>query len=557
MKNGAEILIDCLKKEGVDTVFGYPGGMVIPLYDKLYDSDLKNILVRHEQGAVHAADGYARATGKVGVCIATSGPGATNLVTGIATAYMDSIPLVAITGQVKSPLIGKDSFQEADIVGITMSIVKHSYIVKDPKELANTVKEAFYIARTGRPGPVIIDIPSDVQLMKVEYSTAGEVKLNGYSYGKDTIDGNIDEFIQYIMQAKKPLIYAGGGIVSADASGELMEFAQKMNIPVVTTLMAVGSFDTAHPLSLGMLGMHGTMYANYGVCNCDLLIAIGARFDDRATGDPSKFAKDSKKIQIDIDDAEIGKIVPVDMFLIGDAKKVLREILNKIDVEKYHLVTQDWVSTLQKVKNDSPLKFDQDGPLKPQYVIDQIYSLTEGTAIITTDVGTHQMWAAQYNNSKVQRSFITSGGLGTMGFGLPSAIGAKIAFPDRVVFTICGDGGFQMNSQEMMTAVQYNVPVIVAIINNRFLGMVRQWQELLYNKRYSSTHMDAQPDFVKLAEAYGALGIRVTKKEEVKDAIMSAIASNRPVIIDFVVDKEENVYPFVPAGCTLDQALEG
>lgn len=551
------MLIECLKEENVDTVFGYPGGTVLPLYDKLYDSDLRHILVRHEQGAAHAADGYARATGRVGVCIATSGPGATNLVTGIATAYMDSIPMVAITGQVRSPLLGKDSFQEVDIVGITLPIVKHSYIVKEAKELAATIKEAFYIARTGRPGPVIIDIPTDILAGKAENSVSGDISLNGYSYSGESINGNLDELLEYIKAAEKPLIYAGGGIVSSGASAELKEFAERFNIPVVTTLMAVAALDADHPLSLGMLGMHGTRYANYAVCNCDLLIAIGARFDDRATGDPKQFAVNAKKIQIDIDDAEIGKIVPVDAGIVGDAKKILKAMLEKLDGESDLHHRDGWLSHILKVKQENPLKFDSSSGLKPQYVISEIYRLTEGKAIITTDVGEHQMWAAQYNKSKGDRSFLTAGGLGTMGFGFPAAIGAQAAYPEKVVICISGDGSFQMNSQEIMTAVSHKLPVIVAIINNGHLGMVREWQQLFYNNRYSYTNMEQQPDFVSLAEAYGACGMRVTKKEQVEETILKAVELRKTVIIDFQVEREENVYPIVPAGAALDSMIGG
>lgn len=540
----------------MDTVFGYPGGTVIALYDKLYDADLNHILVKHEQGAAHAADGYARATGKVGVCIATSGPGATNLVTGIATAYMDSVPMVAITGQVKSPLIGKDSFQEVDIVGVTLPIVKHSYIVKDSKELACTVKEAFSIARSGRPGPVILDIPADILAGPVEESIDPETCQSPCIRNCDEVKGDIEAVINYLKQSKRPLIYAGGGVVSSGAFLELKEFAEKLNIPVVTTLMAVSAFEADHPLNLGMLGMHGTRYANYGVCSCDLLIAVGARFDDRATGDPKQFAKNAKKVQIDIDEAEIGKIVDVDLGILGDAKKVLIEILHRAGEENDWSHRKEWLDQIMKVKSENPLRYEEDG-LKPQYVIDMISEMTGGDAIITTDVGQHQMWAAQYNRNKTKRSFITSGGLGTMGFGFPAAIGAQAAFPDRTVFCISGDGSFQMNIQEMMTAVKYNFPVKVALINNRYLGMVRQWQEIFYNRRYSSTDIDDQPDFVKLAEAYGAKGIRVTKREEVEDAIKRALDIKGPVILDFVVDREECVYPFVPAGSTLDNMIGG
>lgn len=513
--------------------------------------------MRHEQGAAHAADGYARATGKVGVCIATSGPGATNLVTGIATAYMDSIPIVAITGQVRSPLLGKDSFQEVDIVGITLPIVKHSYIVKDPEELVSIIKEAFYIVRTGRPGPVIIDIPTDILAGKIKSVCSGVINLNGYSYSSDSINGDLEKVIKYIKSSEKPLIYAGGGVVLSDACFELKELAEKLKIPVVTTLMAAGAFDSEDPLSLGMLGMHGTSYANYAVCNCDLLIAIGARFDDRATGDPEQFAKSAKKVQIDIDDAEIGKIIPVDTGIIGDAKMVLKEILKRFGENPDFPDRNEWLSTINRVKEENPLKYDDTEGLKPQYVISEIYRLTGGKAIITTDVGEHQMWAAQYNRSKVRRSFITAGGLGTMGFGFPAAIGAQAAYPDRVVVCISGDGSFQMNSQEIMTAVSHKLPVIVAIMNNGYLGMVREWQQLFYNNRYSYTDMQDQPDFVKLVEAYGACGIRVTEKDQVADAILKAVNLRKPVIIDFQVDREENVYPIVPAGAALSGMIGG
>lgn len=557
IKSGAEILLECLKNEGVDIVFGYPGGQVIPLYDKLYDSDIKHILVGHEQGAAHAADGYARATGKVGVCIATSGPGATNLVTGIATAYMDSIPIVAITGQVKSPLIGKDSFQEVDIVGITLPIVKHSYIVRDINELAATVKEAFHIARTGRPGPVIIDVPSDIQLTKVKNYVDSSNITNGYSVISDFSDEDIEKAVELISKAKKPLLLVGGGVITSDACSELLKFSESLNIPVVTSLMGVGAFDADHPLSLGMLGMHGTRYANNAVCNCDLLISVGARFDDRVTGDVSQFAANAAKIQIDIDEAEIGKIIPVDMGIIGDAKEILNRLMKKFEEHKDFEDRAEWISCVKKFKAEYPLKFDKNGPLKPQFVISEIYRLTEGKAIITTDVGEHQMWAAQYYKSKSKRSFITSGGLGTMGFGFPAAIGAQAAYPEKTVFSISGDGSFQMNSQELMTAVRYDLPVIVAIINNGYLGMVRQWQELFYDKRFSNTDIGKQPDFVKLAEAYGAIGMRVTEKDKVEEAILHAMELRKTVVIDFIVDRGENVYPFVPAGAPLSDMIGG
>lgn len=546
-----------MKEENVDTVFGYPGGTVIPLYDKLYNSDIRHILVCHEQGAVHAADGYARATGKTGVCIATSGPGATNLVTGIATSYMDSTPLVAITGQVRSNLIGKDSFQEVDIVGITMSIVKHSYIVKKSEELEDTLKEAFHIARTGRPGPVIVDIPTDILAGKIKCSSEDLTELKEPCTSNDNTYEEINKLMEFIMKSERPLLYIGGGVVSADACLELKMFAERFNIPIVTTLMAVTAIEKNHPFNFGMLGMHGTRYANHAVCNCDLLVAIGARFDDRATGDPAYFAKDAKKVQIDIDDAEINKIVKVDASVVGDAKKILKKFLEMYPGNSELPSREGWIAQLNEVKASHPLRYDEGQNLKPQYVIDQIFKLSGKTSIISTDVGEHQMWAAQYNTGGTGRSFLTSGGLGTMGFGVPAAIGAQAAHPDRPVFCISGDGSFQMNSQEIMTAVRYNLPIKVAIMNNGYLGMVRQWQELFYDKRYSFTDIKEQPDFVKLAEAYGAVGIRVTKKEDVAEAILKAIGIDKPVILDFVVEREENIYPFVPSGSTLDNVIGG
>ena len=548
--SGAEILLKSLEAEGVDTIFGYPGGMALPIYDALYDSNIRHILGRHEQGVAHAADGYARATGKTGVCLATSGPGATNLVTGIANAYMDSVPMIAITGQVTRSSLGRDSFQEADITGITMPIVKHSYLVKDPAELAQIVKEAFHIATTGRPGPVLIDIPSDISLSRIEYKLSGEINLPGYKPVPDVDQKQIEEAAEAIAYSKQPLIYAGGGIVISGAHSELLKLAEMLAAPVTCTLMGLGGFPGTHPLFLGMLGMHGTKYANFAVCECDLLIAVGARFDNRVTGKLETFAPKAKIIHIDIDPAEIGKNVRVDIPIVGDVKKVLGRLLEALRPK----VEDAWQEKIQAWKKEYPLKHCEGGNIKPQYVIQEIYNLTDGNARITTEVGQHQMWTAQYYTFKKPRSFITSGGLGTMGFGLPAAIGVQVGCPDEVVFDIAGDGSIQMNIQELCTAVNYELPINVAILNNGYLGLVRQWQEMFYNRRYSHSEL-INPDFVKLAEAYGAVGIRVTRKDEVVPALKRAIKSKKPVMIDFVVDREDNVLPIVPPGESLDNML--
>jgi len=548
--SGAEILLKSLIDEGVDTIFGYPGGQALPIYDALYDSEIRHILTRHEQGAAHAADGYARATGKPGVCLATSGPGATNLVTGIANAYMDSIPLVAITGQVPRASLGRDSFQEADIIGITMPITKHSYQVKDPAELSRIVKEAFYIATTGRPGPVLIDMPSDVSKAVTEYELPEEMQLPGYH---PVIEGDpvrIQEAAKAIAQAERPVIYAGGGVISSGAHEELLQLAELIMAPVCNTLMGIGSFPATHPLYLGMLGMHGTKYANYAVCECDLLIAIGARFDDRVTGKLETFAPEAKVIHIDIDPAEIGKNVRVDIPIVGDVKTVLKQLIAFLQPK----IGEAWREKIETWKKEYPLSYCNGSTLKPQAIIKEISNITEGNARITTEVGQHQMWAAQYYSFTKPRSFITSGGLGTMGFGLPAAIGVQVGCPDELVFNIAGDGSIQMNIQELCTAVNYELPVNVAILNNSTLGMVRQWQELFYNRRYSQTDL-ANPDFVKLAEAYGAEGLRVTKQSEVRGALEQAIQSSKPVMIDFVVDKDEKVFPMVPPGGSIGKML--
>ncbi len=549
--SGARALIECLYREGVDTVFGYPGGAVLPIYDELYSSSIKHILVRHEQSAAHAADGYARATGKTGVCIATSGPGATNLVTGIATAYMDSVPIVAITGQVPSPMIGNDAFQEANITGITLPITKHNYLVQDVADLPRIVKEAFHIASTGRPGPVLIDLPKDITTDEIEFYYPESVELRSY---KPTYKGNIQQIkkaADEISKSSQPVIYAGGGIICSNASDELLEFAENASIPVTTTLTGMGAFPGDHTLYLGMLGMHGTKYANYAIQEADLLIAVGVRFDDRVTGKIESFAPNAKIVHIDIDPAEISKNLKVNIPIVGDAKWVLKALTKVIKQNN----TQNWINKIDEWKRKYPLHYMTDMSLKPQYIIEQIYEACND-AIIVTEVGQHQMWAAQYYKYNHPRTFLTSGGLGTMGYGFPAAIGAKVGMPDKTVFDIAGDGSFQMNSHELATVVSHNIPVIIAILNNGYLGMVRQWQELFFERRYSSTCIKDSVDFVKLAEAYGALGIRVDKPEDVRPAIEKAIASKRPTLIDFIVECEENVSPMVPAGAAINEILD-
>ena len=548
--NGARILVESLKKEGVGAVFGYPGGQALPLFDAIYNSDLKFYLVRHEQAAAHAADGYARVTGKPGVCIATSGPGATNLVTGIATAYMDSIPMVAITGQVKTFMIGNDAFQEADMIGITRPITKHNYLVKDVKDLARIIKEAFHIATTGRPGPVLIDLPSDVQLAETEFHYPAEVNIRSYKPTYCGHPGQIRRAVKLISESKKPVIYAGGGVILSGASKQLRELAEKINSPVTMTLLGLGGFPGTHELSLGMLGMHGTAYANHAVQNCDLLIAIGARFDDRVTGKVDEFAPHAKVIHIDIDPSAISKSVRVDVPIVGDVKCVLDEML-KI-VHRPH--DKEWTDKIVEWKNKHPLNYKMDDVLRPQYVIQQICEATKGEAVIATDVGQHQMWTAQWYKFARPREFLSSGGLGTMGYGFPAGIGAKVGKPGAQVFVISGDGSIQMNIQELSTAVVNKIDVKIAILNNSYLGMVRQWQELFYGKRYSHTKM-TNPDFVKIAEAYGAAGIRIDKKEEVRPAIEKAMHMKNVVVMEFMVEPEENVYPFVPAGKRLDDMI--
>jgi len=560
--NGAQILLECLKREGVDVVFGFPGGAVIDIYDQIPSYSIKHVLVRHEQGAIHAADGYARATGKVGVCLATSGPGATNTVTGIATAYMDSIPVVIITGQVPTPLIGNDAFQEVDIVGITRPCTKHNYLVKSVDELALTIRRAFYLARTGRPGPVLVDVPKDVQQQKIKFvfPKAEQIKMRSY---QPTFKPNVKQLrkvMELLKDAKKPLIYAGGGVVSSEASQEMAWLARRFNIPVTATLMGLGAFPADDPLWLGMLGMHGTYAANMAVNNADLILAIGARFDDRVTGKISAFAPKATIVHIDIDPTSIRKNVSVHVPVVADCKTALGMLRQELEAKAEEFAQVDshtaWVEEVRAWAAAHPLRYNPEiGTIKPQAVVEAINELTKGEAIITTEVGQNQMWAAQFYGFLKPRTFLSSGGLGTMGFGFPAAIGAQMAFPDRLVIDIAGDGSIQMNIQELATAVCYNLPVKIVILNNRYLGMVRQWQELFYKKNYCATCMDGQPDFVKLAEAYGAAGFRVEREEDLKSTLEKAFAVNKPVIVDVAVCPEENVYPMVPAGKSLTEML--
>ncbi|MFB5267941.1 biosynthetic-type acetolactate synthase large subunit [Paenibacillus enshidis] len=555
--SGSEILLRSLLLEGVECVFGYPGGAVLYIYDAMYGfEDFKHVLTRHEQGAIHAADGYARASGKVGVCIATSGPGATNLVTGIATAYMDSVPLVVITGNVVSSLIGTDAFQEADITGITMPITKHSYLVRDVEELPRIIHEAFHIANTGRKGPVLIDIPKDISAAKTLFVPHTEpVAMRGYNPRVVPNKLQVDKLIQAISEAERPMILAGGGVVYSGAHEALYEFVTCSEIPITTTLLGLGGFPSGHELWTGMPGMHGTYTSNLAIQNADLLINIGARFDDRVTGKLDGFAPKAKIVHIDIDPAEIGKNVPTDIPIVGDVKTVL-EIANQ-DVKRADKADA-WRRQIQAWKTEKPYSYnDSDEVLKPQWVIEMLDETTKGEAIVTTDVGQHQMWAAQYYKFNKPRSWVTSGGLGTMGFGFPSAIGAQMANPDRLVISINGDGGMQMCSQELAICAINNIPVKIVVINNQVLGMVRQWQELIYDNRYSHIDLAGSPDFVKLAEAYGVKGLRARNKEEARDAWQEAMNTPGPVLVEFVVNKEENVYPMVPQGAAIDQMLMG
>jgi acetolactate synthase-1/2/3 large subunit len=559
--SGAQILMKIFEEEGVDTIFGYPGGAVIDIYDALDQTDIKHILVRHEQGAVHAADGFARASGRTGVCLVTSGPGATNTVTGIASAYMDSIPLVIITGQVSSHLIGNDAFQEVDIVGITRPCTKHNYLVKDIEKLAQVLREAFYLARSGRPGPVLVDIPKDVSNMITRYekpNEASKIEMRAYKPTYKPNTKQLQKVVNLLKKAKKPIIFTGGGAVLSGAHDALTAFARKARIPVTGSLMGLGSFPGTDPLWMGMLGMHGTYRANMATSDCDCMIAVGVRFDDRVTGKTDVFAKNATIAQIDIDPTSIHKNIPVAVPVVGDCKLALEELNRLIDKENLEDLCHgrdEWIAQIAEWGSSKPLAYEQKDVIKPQYVIETFFKLTKGEAIITTEVGQNQMWSAQYYHFNKPNHFITSGGLGCMGFGLPAAIGAQMACPDKIVADIAGDGSIQMNIQEMATAVQYGLPVKIIILNNRYLGMVRQWQELFYKRRYASTTLDHNPDFVKLAEAYGALGLRATKPEEVEDTLKKGLASPKTVIMEFIIEREENVYPMVPAGKAITDML--
>ena len=558
---GAQILIKMIKSQGTDTIFGYPGGAVIDIYDELANNpDLKHILVRHEQGAVHAADGYARAKGRVGVALVTSGPGATNTVTGIASAYLDSIPIVVFTGQVPTALIGNDAFQEVDITGITRPCTKHNYLVKDPNDLARIVKEAFYLAKAGRPGPVLVDLPKDIMAAVVDFKEPPEVDLKSYRPHYTPNIRQLAKVTDLIKKAKKPMILAGGGVVLSKASHELTKFARMTGIPVSATLMGLGAFPGSDPLWLGMPGMHGTFRANMTISDCDLMIAAGVRFDDRVTGNTAMFAPHAHIVQIDIDPTSIHKNIAVTCPIVGDCKSaftILCDMLEKEPPEEICPDREDWLTQISDWKSTMPLKYDQnDEIIKPQFVIEKLNELThDEMPIITTEVGQNQMWAAQYYDFDRPGHFITSGGLGVMGFGLPAAIGAKAACPDKLVIDIAGDGSIQMNIQELMTSVESNLPVKIIILNNRFLGMVRQWQDLFYNKRYSSTNMEMAPDFIKLAEAYGATGMRADRPDQVEAVLKEGLSCKGTVIMEFLVEREESVYPMVPAGGALSEML--
>ncbi|MEN6431391.1 MAG: biosynthetic-type acetolactate synthase large subunit [Smithella sp.] len=557
---GTQILLKALEEEKVEIIFGYPGGAVLDIYDQLYKSNMKHILVRHEQGAVHAADGYARSTGRVGVCLVTSGPGATNTVTGIATANMDSIPLVVLTGQVPTGLIGNDAFQECDITGITRPCTKHNFLVRNIEDLAPTIKEAFHIARSGRPGPVLVDLPKNVMAAEAEYDPAS-IKIRNHEPVYKPAFKKMTNLLEMLTVAKKPLIMTGGGVILGRASELLTKMARKYQIPVAGTLMGLGSFPGSDPLWLGMLGMHGTYYANMAISHCDLLIAVGVRFDDRVTGTIDTFAANAKIVQIDIDPSSINKNVAVDLPIIGDTQAVLKDLIKFLDEHNYTCEKsqrQEWLAEITEWKEKVPLTYCQNGKvIKPQFVIETLYKLTKGDAIITTEVGQHQMWTAQFFPFDKPNTFVTSGGLGTMGFGLPAAIGVKCAFPDRQVVDIAGDGSIQMNIQELATAAQYKINVKIVLLNNEFLGMPRQWQELFYEKRYSHTDMTYAPDFVKLAEAYGVVGLRATKPEEVESVLKEGLALDKPVLMDFRVSREECVYPMVHPGDSISNMSLG
>ncbi|MDE6208338.1 MAG: biosynthetic-type acetolactate synthase large subunit [Lachnospiraceae bacterium] len=547
---GSEIIIECLKEQGVDTVFGYPGGCILNVYDALYkhQDEIKHILTSHEQGASHAADGYARATGKVGVCMATSGPGATNLVTGIATAYMDSIPMVAITANVANPLLGRDSFQEIDITGVTMPITKHNFIVKKASDVADTLREAFYIAASGRPGPVLVDFTKDATADLADYKKQSPKPVTKAK--TDVNEEDIEKVVKLINKSKRPYIFIGGGIIASDAENELKEFADLVDAPVCDSLMGKGAFDATSPRYTGMIGMHGTKTSNYGVTQCDLLIAIGVRFSDRVIGNVKKFAKNAKIVHIDIDAAEINKNVRTDASIVGDAKEILAILNSKVSKSE----KPEWNATIAEFKEKYPLSYSQNGLTGP-FIMETLYKVTNGDAIITTEVGQHQMWAAQFYKYTKPRTFISSGGLGTMGYGLGASIGAKLGAPEKLVFNIAGDGCFRMNMNEIATATRYNIPIIQIVVNNHVLGMVRQWQTLFYEKRYSNTILNDAVDFVKLSEAMGAVAFRVTKKEELEETIKKAIELNRPVVIDCIIDEDDKVFPMVAPGAAISEAF--
>ncbi|MEY8236865.1 biosynthetic-type acetolactate synthase large subunit [Lachnospiraceae bacterium 66-29] len=548
---GAQIVIECLKEQGVDTVFGYPGGAILNVYDELYkhSHEIKHVLTSHEQGASHAADGYARATGRVGVCLATSGPGATNLVTGIATAYMDSVPMVALTCNVGVSLLGKDSFQEIDIAGITTPITKHNFIVKDVAKLAETIRRAFRIARKGRPGPVLVDIPKDVTANETEYTSVSIEKEERYR--ENITEESLRNAVKMIQKAKKPYLFVGGGAVISEASDELLEFVEKVQMPVADSLMGKGAFDGNHRLYTGMLGMHGTKTSNYGVSECDLLIAVGVRFSDRVTGNAKKFAKNAKILQFDIDPAEINKNIITDAHIIGDIKEILIALNHRLEQQEH----SEWIEKVMTYKEKYPLKYSERG-LSGPFMIEEIYKQTQGDAIIVTEVGQHQMWAAQFYQYNKPRTLITSGGLGTMGYGLGAAIGAQMANPDKQVINIAGDGCFRMNMNEMATAVRQKLPLIQVVVNNHVLGMVRQWQTLFYEQHYSATILNDSVDFVKVAEAMGAIGIRATTREEFQDALAKALSSQMPVLIDCIIDSDDKVWPMVAPGADIAEAFD-
>lgn len=557
---GAQILLESMKREGVDVLFGYPGGAVIDIYDELpRHPELRHVLVRHEQGAVHAADGYARASGKTGVCLVTSGPGATNTVTGIATAYSDSIPLVVFTGQVPTQLIGNDAFQEVDIVGITRPCTKHNFLVKDITKLALTIRQAFYLARSGRPGPVLVDLPKDVMQKRAEFVWPEDVYMRSYN---PTYKPNLNQLrrsVEELAKAERPVILAGGGVILSNGADALTGLARKLNIPVTCTLMGLGSFPATDPLWLGMVGMHGTYAANLAINNCDVLMCVGARFDDRVTGKLAAFAPKARIVHIDIDPTSIRKNVEVHVPVVGDCRLALEGIDEiceaKLENKDWAGEHAAWIAAVAEWKASKPLCYQCNGNIKPQSVIEALYDITGGDAIIATEVGQHQMWVAQFYSFTKPRTLLTSGGLGTMGYGFPASVGAQFAFPDKKVIAVAGDASLQMNIQELATVVANKLPIKVVILNNRYLGMVRQWQELFYNNNYSSTNMEAQPDFVKLAEAYGAEGYRIEKAEDMRAVLEKALASPNPAFIDVVVEREENVYPIVPAGAALDEML--